>query len=368
MTHHTAPARPSPPRGRIVSARVWLDLPPNGGTGALRGALMSMGFIPQPLPLEPAARRHALASLADGALAFIDVSWPSTHAWRRLDRLWQAVPDAASRQRITLSRLDGGHVSPQDRDWVTGLGFADLLPEWTDGHGPAVLHGVLTRALTQVGSPPPDPAELLPYSRPLADDEPVVAARALVRGLTGASPEAFVALLGSMLDVHGRHWGLTDYPRCFVGAAAVEALMPLLHCSRDEVVALGQALAELGLLVHVAHEHPFLDRHLYYRLAWSASVDALDAGEVWRTLEAQLPALTDTHHYLGTAYPVCFVGEQAVTLLTQRFAIDRVDAWLALHRMAQWGFVEHVTQARPFIDGHYFYRWTAADDGGSANP
>jgi len=36
-----------------------------------------------------------------------------------------------------------------------------------------------------------------------------------------------------------------------------------------------------------------------------------------------------------------------------------VDAWLALHRMARWGWIEHVTQARPFIDGHFFYRWRA---------
>jgi hypothetical protein len=37
-----------------------------------------------------------------------------------------------------------------------------------------------------------------------------------------------------------------------------------------------------------------------------------------------------------------------------------VDAWLALHRIAQWGWIEHVTRSRPFIDGHFFYRWRGA--------
>ena len=355
------------PSTRIISARVWLDLPSTGGTDALRGALISMGFIPQPLPFEPEARRRALASLADGALAFIDVSWPSPRAWRRLDRLWQAVPDAASRQRITLSRLDGGHVSPQDRSWAASLGFADLVPEWVDGCGAATLKATLTRASVQVGRAPPAPEDLVAYSRARSAEETAVPARAVVRGLTGESPEAFVARLSTVLDIRDRHWGLTDYPRCFIGSEAVEMLMPLLRRPREEVVALGQALAELGLLTHVTQEHPFLDRHLYYRLAWSATVDAIDAAAVWRVLELELPTLTDTRHYLGKAYASCLVGEEAVTLLAGHFGIDRVDAWLLMHRMAQWGFIEHVTHARPFIDGPFFYRWTVADDGGPAD-
>ena len=110
MAHPSQQAWQAMPSSRFVSSRVWLDLPSKGGTGTLRSALMSMGFIPRPLPLEPAARRSALATLADGALAFADVSWPSTHRWRCLDRLCRAVPDTASRQRIALSRLDGGSV------------------------------------------------------------------------------------------------------------------------------------------------------------------------------------------------------------------------------------------------------------------
>lgn len=307
---------------------------------AAPGALLSMGFIPQPLPLEPAARRNALATLTEGALALVDVSWPSTHEWRRLDRLCRA--------------------------WATGLGFAALVPEWNDGNGAATLRDALVRACAQVGVPPPAPEQLLPFSCVLSPDEPVVAARALVRMLTGRSPEAFVAQLGTVLDVGDRQWNLSGYPRCFVGSDAVEALVHALHRSRDEAVALGQALGELGLLVHVAHDHPFLDRHLYYRLAWSARADAVDAAEVWRTLERELPGLTDTRHHLGTAYPACFVGAEVVTLLARRFDLDRVDAWLLMHRMAQWGLVEHVTRSRPFIDGHFFYRRAGADEGAPA--
>jgi hypothetical protein len=126
MVHPSRQAWQAMPSSPFISSRVWLGLPSKGGTKTLRGALMSMGFIPQPLPPERAARRSALATLADGALAFADVRWPSTHGWRRLlDRLRRSGPDTASRQHITLSRLDGGHGGPQDRAWKRSWSGAD---------------------------------------------------------------------------------------------------------------------------------------------------------------------------------------------------------------------------------------------------
>ncbi|MCU0964206.1 MAG: hypothetical protein MUF08_03895 [Burkholderiaceae bacterium] len=44
--------------------RIWLDLPSGGGTDALRGALMAMGLIPQPLPHDPLPRGQGLATSA----------------------------------------------------------------------------------------------------------------------------------------------------------------------------------------------------------------------------------------------------------------------------------------------------------------
>ena len=52
---------------------------------------------------------------------------------------------------------------------------------------------------------------------------------------------------------------------------------------------------------------------------------------------------------------------EAVDALVARHGLPRLEAWLALHRLMQFGLVEHVTQARPFIDGDYYYRFRLPD-------
>lgn len=75
--------------GTAARTRIWLDLPSGGGDDALRGALMAMGLIPQPLPLpiDPTPRKQALATLADIALAFIDVFDPALRQAHGASRL-----------------------------------------------------------------------------------------------------------------------------------------------------------------------------------------------------------------------------------------------------------------------------------------
>jgi hypothetical protein len=340
--------------------RIWLDLPPSGGAAALKGALIAMGLVPQPLPVDVVKRRQALATLSDGALAFIDVSDPALHGRRPLSALLELLPDTAARGRVMLSRARGGHVSAQDRNWMIQLGFADLLPDWLDGPDRKVLPAVLAWTARLTGLDEPAPKALLTYTRVLSGGsggDDAVAARAVVWRLTGEAPEAFAGRLGTLVDIADRRWRFTDYPRCFVGSEAVERLTRTLRLPRQEVIALGQAMNELGLLTHVVQEHPFLDQGLYYRLAWSDALDRVDAVALWQTVEDGLPARTSTRSYLGTAYPDCFIGEELVTLLADKHQLHRVDAWLALHRMAQWHWIEHVTRDRPFIDGHFFYRW-----------
>lgn len=348
-------------RAAAARARVWLDLPSGGGADALRAALMAMGLIPQPLPLEAEPRRRALATLTEGALAFVDVSDPALHGARPLSALVQALPHPSAANRIMLSRTQGGHVGPQDRAWVKSLGFADLLPDWLGGPDRVALREVVSWTARAIGLDEPAPDEWLQYIRVLAGEGPRQrAARATVWELTGEAPEVFVARLADSLDITDRHWRLRSYPRCFVGSQAVERLMHLLRRSREDVLALGQALGDLSLLVHVMQEHPFLDQNLFYRLAWSDALDHVDAGALWQTVETGLPGLTATRSHHGRKYPDCFVGEDAVSLLVDRHGLHRVDAWLALQRMAQWGWIDHVTRERPFIDGHFFYRWRHA--------
>jgi hypothetical protein len=345
--------------------RLWLDLPARGGAAALKGALIAMGLIPQPLPTEPTQRRQALASLDDGALAFLDVASPGLHGRQPLEALLRDLPDMQARGRVMLGRARGGHVCPQDRRWMMHLGLAELLPDWLGGTDQQALRAVLAWVARMTGLDEPEPQQLATHARVLTGGNggDAVPARALVWRLAGQSPEDLAARLVSLLDHADRRWKFSRYPRCFVGSQAVDTLMSALRLPRGDVLALGQALGELGLLCHVVQEHPFLDQDLFYRLAWSAALDRVDATELWRSVEGGLPALTATRSYLGTSYAACFLGAELVTLLAQRHALHRVDAWLAVHRMAQWGWVEHVTRARPFIDGPFFYRWKDASLG-----
>lgn len=338
--------------------RIWLDLASGSGADALRGALMAMGLIPQPLPLDPGPRRHALATLKEGALAFVDVSDAALHGPRPFSAVVQALPEPAAAGRVMLSRARSGHVSPADRAWAQSLGFADLLPDWLGGPDRQALRDVVAWVARSTGLDVPAPHEWLPYTRLLSGSgDEQSAARAIVWGLTGEAPEAYTARLVAELDIADRRWRLHDYPRCFVGSHAALHLMHRLRRPRAEALALGQALGELGLLVHVMHEHPFLDQDLYYRLAWSDALDRVDAAALWLSAEQGLPGMSATRSHHGRDYADCFVGEEAVAWLAARHDLHRVDAWLALHRMAQWGWIEHVTRARPFIDGHFFYRW-----------
>lgn len=344
--------------------RVWLDLPSGEGAHALRSGLTTMGLIPQPLPIDPAPRKQALATLASGALAFIDVSDPALHGRRPLDALLQGLPAPAAANRIVLSRTRGGHVSPQDRAWMQSLGFADLHPDWLGGPDHRVLRGVLNWTASLTGLDEPAPHDLPACARiSSGSGDDTVAARAVVWALAGESPETLAARLAGSLDIADRRWHFHAYPRCFVGSQAAEQLMHTLQRPREEVLALGQALGELGLLAHVVHEHPFLDEELFYRMAWSDVLDQVDAAALWQTVEDEMPARTATRSHLGRSYADCFVGSEMVTFVAERYALHRADAWLALYRMARWGWIEHVTRARPFIDGAFFYRWKGGSPG-----
>jgi Domain found in Dishevelled, Egl-10, and Pleckstrin (DEP) len=121
----------------------------------------------------------------------------------------------------------------------------------------------------------------------------------------------------------------------------------------ERAVAVGQALQSLGLLYHVAHEQAFRDGFFFYRLAVSTGADELDFSRVI----AQLTSLDiKDRSYLGTSYPNCFVGSQAVDWLCGRYAVTRHDAHTFFQRLHAFGLIDHVTDEHAFIDGNFYYQ------------
>jgi hypothetical protein len=341
---------------------VLLDLPHTPGRAVLRAALMALRLPPTPLPAHPGERLQGLATLAaqPNALAFIDISHrPGTPA-TGLAELFGCAPEGQARRRIMLTRLAEGHVSQADRRWVREMGFADLLPEPEAEDCEGTLRVAADWAAGIVGMNALPAADLARFARAAAQPVAELTARSLIRRRTGLAAEALASRLAMQLSIQDRRWRLHSFAQCFVGNEAVKVIASTWSCTPAEAVALGQALGRLGLLVHVVQEHPFLDDHLFYRLAWSDDAgEQSDLGTLWNTLSLPGGLEAKTRHYLGKAYADCWVGRQAVDLLVGKHGLDRLAAWLALHRLMQFGLFEHVTRARPFIDGEFFYRFAA---------
>jgi hypothetical protein len=66
--------------------------------------------------------------------------------------------------------------------------------------------------------------------------------------------------------------GLMDrYPRCFIGAEAVDWITRSCRLPLGAAEAIGQQLLELGAFHHVLDAHGFCDAHYFYRFREDAA-------------------------------------------------------------------------------------------------
>ena len=337
-----------------------LDLPDTSARSALRAGLMAMRVHPEALPADPRARGLVARELGGHpeVVAFVDISSSQSAPRLSLLQLDSLLPRGDLRRRVFLTRLAGGHVSQPDRNWAASLGFNHLFAEFDASDCEGELRTALDAVAAACSLPRIDASELQRYALALRTQKAPGSPRALIRAATGLSAEAFAGVLQESLDIRDRPYRLQHYPHCFVGAEAVAWIARRWSRSNAEAVALGQALGTLGLLAHVAQEHPLLEDRLFYRLAASPAADDVDLGTAWRGLHGEHGAAIADRSYRGTTYPRCWIGSDGVTALCEQHSLDRHDAWIVLHRLMQFGLIEHVTRARPFIDGHFFYRST----------
>jgi len=345
------------PSHRRVEPTALLDLPEGAARSALRAGLMAIRVLPVPLPAAGADRQALLAALGTGAptVAFIDIA-PDLAAPPRWSACLRELPDPALRSRTFLTRLGCGHVHSAERRWAQQLGFVDVISDLRAAEGTGTLAALLERTAGLLGLDRVDRDEIARYLRVLNSAQDARAPRALIRRHTGLGAEALALQLTQLLDVKDRRWRLREFAQCFVGREAVDTISRRYACRREEAVAVGQALVELGLVFHVVHEHPFRDDDLFYRLAWAEDLDRVDLGLVHGTLldRARVPVMDRAWH--GRTYNGCWVGEQAVGATAAAHGLSRVHASLVLQRLMNLGLFEHVVQERPLIDGEFFYR------------
>jgi hypothetical protein len=336
-----------------------LDLPPGPDQAVLRAGLMALRVPPTVAPANAHERDLSLLRLLQHpqGVAFVDISNPQAAAGPMLSRLDALIPRDQRRGQVFLTRLADAHVSTADRHWVRRMGFADLLGDLSAVDSEGELRRALDGVAARLGLESIKAPELARYVRVMNDTNDTSSPRALIRACTGLSAEELANQLARSLRILDRTYRLQTYPACFVGNEAVAWLANHLQRPRVEAVALGQALMAMGLLAHVTHEHPFQDEHLFYRLALSAAADRLDPGRVMQQLAGPGGVAVADRVYLAKTYTECWVGSEAIDWLVQVQSLERHDAWVLLHRLMQFGLIEHVTRSRSFIDGYFFYRF-----------
>lgn len=335
-----------------------LDLPATPGSSALKAGLIAMRMEAAPAPDLKQSFERLLAD--PHAVLFVDISVGVRRTTPTLLQLDGLVPRGEVRRRILLTRLASGHVSAADQQWVQSLGFGGLWSDFNPLEPEGELRSAADFVADSLGISKVDAPELARYARVLNTDRAPDAPRAVVWAATGRSAEQVAAHLLKHLDIRDRTYHLRPYPQCFVGSEAVKWMVGQYKCRPDAAVAVGQALGRLGLLVHVTHDHPFLDADLFYRLVFTTHADSIDLGAAHGALTQPPGVEVADRDYLGRVYPQCWVGSDAVDLLAEKFETSRHEACVALHRLAQFGLLEHVAKARPFTDGNYFYRFVGS--------
>lgn len=302
--------------------QVLLQLPDGAARDALRAGLMALRCVPINLPFEAAERYAFLNRMVscERVFLFIDISNISLPPADRFDFVVSNLLQKL-RERTILTRLAGGHVSEADRAWIKTLGFSDLIGEFDARDLEGGLRVVFDLMAMKLELPLLSTGELARYVSAVATTAAQGTPRALIRGQTGLSAEQLVALLNDKLDIQDRSYHLKKYPACFIGSEAV--------------LWMGKRL----------------------KLTLSRVADTPDPGGALVALQEQL-TISD-RSYLGTVYPRCWVGSEAVDVICKQYSVARHVGHLILHRQMQFGLLEHVVSEQPFIDGKYYYRFNA---------
>ncbi|MBI5789943.1 MAG: hypothetical protein HZA63_00555 [Rhodocyclales bacterium] len=108
--------------------------------------------------------------------------------------------------------------------------------------------------------------------QPFQDGEYFYRVAAPVRFDAVALDDVEMALNASAGLIADRAWRGINFPRCMVGDEAADTLCTTFRLTRAEATLLGQSLMDLGLLRHVADQHPFVDDTLFYELTRPAFV------------------------------------------------------------------------------------------------
>jgi Domain found in Dishevelled, Egl-10, and Pleckstrin (DEP) len=159
------------------------------------------------------------------------------------------------------------------------------------------------------------------------------------------------------VDIRDRSYHLRSYPECFVDSEAADWLGKAFGVSGADAVQIGRAMQACGLIYHVAREQSFDNQYFFFRVA------SLPSSFVIADFVAQTTSSAGFEQrdraYLGTEYPRCFVGKEAIAWCRQH-RLSPNEAMSATQRLIDLSIVSHVFNEHPMKDDALFYRFHAA--------
>jgi hypothetical protein len=346
----------------VTAPTICLDLPPSITFSTIAAASNALDTKLLPLAGKPFAKsgkfdlnRAAYHLNTPNSLVVIDLSRLKAYGMHLLD-LARAIESPGLRSRVFLTNITG-RVNQSDLNLAQALGFSHLVGEVD----PRQLSGSVKTFTGWVCSTlqlTPHSLNRLPaYLKTVQILTAKESAREMIQRITSNTAEDLINAMQKGLDISDRTYRLTKFRQCFLGNEATEWLCKQYKLSEVQSIAIGSALQDLGLLYHVAHEQVFTNEGFFYRLAISKSVDALPIQQVLNGLTIGNGVAVADRNYMGKTYEQCFIGTEAVDHLVKKWSLDRLDAWVALHRFEQLGLLEHVTQEHGFVDDEFFYRF-----------
>jgi hypothetical protein len=270
--------------------------------------------------------------------------------------LAKAIESPGLRGRIFLTNING-MVNQSDLNLAQVLGFGNLVgdvdPRQLTGSVKVFTDWVCGTLKLSANS-----LNRLPtYLKTVPISSAKESTREMIQRVTRNSAEALIDAMQKGVDISDRTYRLKKYRQCFLSSDATAWLSKQYILSETQSIATGIALQELGLLYHVAHEQAFANEDFFFRLSTSKSVDGLPMQQVLHGLTVAKGVDVTDRSYLGKTYEQCLIGSEAIDHLERKWSLDRLDAWVAMHRFEQLGLLEHVTQEHGFVDGNFFYRF-----------
>jgi hypothetical protein len=316
---------------------------------------MALGLIPSVIADQAQAAQTITRQLQaqPQAVALIDLeSLPK--AFKHVLHLAEQLAGDV-RGRVILLRHQQGPVWNSDRAWIKQLGFAGLFAE-VDAQAmlaaPDELPALIAR-LTQVK--PLSAMQLQSYFAAMNARPDPLTLRGLIRAHCHMDAESLARAMLSGVKSIDRSHRLTTHRACLIGTEAVSWLRKQFNCSTQIALQLGQALLQLGLMQHVVHEHDFENKDFFYRLDATDSTTSMQLGSLMQDLMRDVSVKDRT--YLGTNYPQCWVGSEAVHSLHTSKKLARHEAENLLNRLMGYGLIEHVAKEHRVKDGNFYYRF-----------